>query len=298
MFEELFGISGKFVKGLIITIVTILVLLIGFTMSFERIDPGYAGIVYNMSGGLEDKTLSQGMKFVLPWKSVTEYPISTETVWLSKNSEEGDKNDQSYNTSTTEGKPVNVDAYYTYHVIVEKLPDIFTKFKGADIKVIQDGYLRQQIKTASQAVTSGYSVLDLYGSKRTEIQTKIQEILTKDLEPFGIAIETFSFGEIRPDTDTMKSIQAKVDASQKLQQMEVELQQSKVQAEKARVDAQGVADAKVIQATGEAEANAKLQASLTETLVRYQAVQKWNGTLPQVTGGSGQIIDIPLPKNE
>lgn len=285
--------TNKFITGLIASVVIVLVLVVGTFMSITKINPGYAGIVYNVSGGLESGTLSQGWHFVLPWKSVREYPVSTETVWLSKNTQEGSKEDGSYNTSTMEGKPVNVDAYYTYHIVVEKLPQVFNKFKGADVKIIEEGYLRQQVKTASQAITSGYSVLDLYGNKRTEIQQKIQDVLTTQLSPFGIDIETFSFGEIRPDTDTMKAIQSKVDAQQKLQQMNIELEQSKVTAEKARVDAQGIADAAVIKATGEAEANAKLQATLTDTLVKYQAVQKWNGEYPQVVGGN-QLIQLPL----
>ena len=288
-----FEVSNNFIKGAITTGVIVLGLVVGGFSSTTKINPGHAGIVYNVSGGLEDTTLSQGWHIVAPWKSVREYPISTETVWLTKSATEGSKNDDSYNTSTMEGKPVNVDAYFTYHVNVDKLPAIFNRFKGADIGSIQDGYLKQQIKTASQAVTSSYSVLDLYGNKRTEIQNKIHDQLIKELTPFGLEIESFSFGEIRPDTDTMKAIQAKVDAQQKLQQMEIELQQSTVTANKARVDAQGIADANLIKAEGEAKANQVLQASLTDTLVRYQTVLKWNGAYPQVVGGN-QIISLPM----
>jgi len=286
-------LGSKFAKGLIGTGVSVVILLTGFALCTTKINPGHAGVVYNMSGGLEEGTLTQGLKPVAPWKNVRAYPISTETVWLTKGETEGSPNDDSFNTSTMEGKPVNVDAYFTYHVDVEKLPAVFNRFKGADIKTIESGYIRQQIKTASQAVTSGYSVLDLYGNKRPEIQTKILANVTKELTPFGIIVETFSFGEIRPDADTMKAIQAKVDAQQKLQQMQTELEQSKVTAEKARVDAKGVADAAVIKAQGEAKANELLQASLTDALVRYQSVLKWNGEYPQVVGGN-QMIQLPI----
>ena len=284
---------NKFTKGLIAVGVSAVVLLAGFGMSTTKINPGHAGIVYNVSGGLEDITLSQGWHIVAPWKSVREYPISTETVWLTKGATEGSPNDDSYNTSTMEGKPVNVDAYFTYHVNVEKLPAIFNRFKGADIESIQSGYLKQQVKTASQSVTSSYSVLDLYGNKRSEIQNKIHDILIKELTPFGLEVETFSFGEIRPDADTMKAIQAKVDAQQKLQQMQTELEQSKVTADKARVDAKGIADAAVIRATGEAEANQKLQASLTPELIQKLWIDKWDGQQSQVVGSGSQMINIP-----
>jgi len=284
---------NKFTKGLIATGVSAVVLLAGFGMSTTKINPGHAGIIYNMRGGLEENTLSQGWHIVAPWKSVREYPVSTETVWLTQSKTEGSPNDDSFNTSTMEGKPVSVDAYFTYHVDVDKLPAIFTRFKGASIESISGGYLKQQIKTASQSITSGYSVMDLYGNKRTEIQLKVHELLIKELTPFGLVIETFSFGEIRPDEETKKAIQLKVDAQQKLQQMETELMQSKVLADKARVDAQGVADASLIKAEGEAKANQVLQASLTDALVRYQTVLKWNGAYPQVVGGN-QIISLPM----
>jgi len=285
--------NNRFFKGLATTVIGALVLLIGISSSVTKVHPGHAGIVYNVSGGLEETTLSQGWHIVAPWKSVREYPISTETVWLTQAKTEGSPNDDSYNTSTMEGKPVNVDAYFTYHVSVDKLPAIFNRFKGADIDSIQSGYLKQQVKTASQSITSSYSVLDLYGNKRTEIQDKIHQILIKELTPFGLEVETFSFGEIRPDGDTMKAIQAKVDAQQKLQQMEIELTQSTVTANKAKVDAQGIADATVIRATSEAKANQLLQQSLTPELVQKLWIDKWNGQQSQVVGGNNQMINVP-----
>ena len=63
--------------------------------------------------------------------------------------------------------------------------------------------------------------------------------------------------------------------------------------EKARQEAQGIADSSIIKAKGEAEANQLLQASLTDTLVKYQTVLKWNGQYPQVVGGN-QIISLPM----
>jgi len=49
----------------------------------------------------------------------------------------------------------------------------------------------------------------------------------------------------------------------------------------------------LIKAEGEAKANQVLQASLTDALVRYQTVLKWNGAYPQVVGGN-QIISLPM----
>jgi prohibitin 1 len=267
--------------------------LIGGLICSTTIDPGYAGVVYNANGGLEKNTLGQGWHMVAPWKSVTEYPVSTETVYLTKVSEDSEK-DNSFNISTKEGKPVNVDAMYSYHMEQDKLPHIFTKFRRADSDTIEAGYIKQQLKTVIQEVTSNYSVLDVYGEKRGEIQAKIQEKFAERLKPDGIIVENFSFGEIRPDAQSMAAIQAKVDAQQKLQQYETEKKQAEVLAEKARIEAQGKADAALIEAQGRAKANQALQQSITPELIEYTKAQKWDGKLPTYLGGSGTIMSVPI----
>lgn len=278
-----------------ITIGVFLVLiLVGGLLCSVTIDPGYAGVVYNANGGLEQDTLGQGWHIVAPWKSVTEYPISTETVYLTKESTGDSPNDDSFNVSTKEGKPVNVDAMYSYHMEQDMLPHIFTKFRRAEADTIESGYIKQQLKTVIQEVTSNYSVLDVYGERRAEIQAKIQESFEKRLKPDGIVVENFSFGEIRPDSQSMAAIQAKVDAQQKLQQYETEKKQAEVLAEKARIEAQGKADAALIEAEGKAKANQALQQSITHELIEYTKAQKWDGKLPTYQGGSGTIMSVPI----
>jgi prohibitin 1 len=269
----------------------VLLLAAGLTaLSMTSIKPGYSGVVYNADGGIEENTLGQGWHFVLPWKSVTSYPVSTETVYLTKTSTEGSPSDDSFNVSTIEGKPVNVDVMYSYHMDQTKLPHVFTKFRGANTNAIESGYIKQNLKSTIQEITSEYGVLDVYGEKRGEITQKIQNEFTKRMAQDGIMIESFSFGEIRPDADSMKAIQDKVNAQQKLQQYIVEKQQAEVLAEKARIEAKGKADASVITAKGQADANRAISESLTPALIEYTKVNKWNGENPKVMTGNGSGV--------
>jgi prohibitin 1 len=263
-------------------------------LSMTSIKPGYSGVVYNADGGIEETTLGQGWHFVLPWKSVTSYPVSTETVYLTKTSAEGSSNDDSFNVSTIEGKPVNVDVMYSYHMDQTKLPHVFTKFRGAHTDTIESGYIKQNLKSTIQEITSEYGVLDVYGEKRGEITQKIQNEFTKRMALDGIVIESFSFGEIRPDADSMKAIQEKVNAQQKLQQYVVEKQQAEVLAEKARIEAKGKADAAVITAKGQADANRAVSESLTPALIEYTKINKWNGENPKVMTGNGSGVLVNM----
>jgi regulator of protease activity HflC (stomatin/prohibitin superfamily) len=63
-------------------------------------------------------------------------------------------------------------------------------------------------------------------------------------------------------------------------------------ANKKRIEAQGKADAILLEATATAKANKLVQKSLTKELIDYKTKMRWNGVLPTVTGSNGMIIDI------
>ncbi|MCY9737533.1 prohibitin family protein [Paenibacillus alvei] len=287
--------SNSFKVGSIVAASILAVVLIGGAMGLSRIEAGYAGVVYNTNGGIEDQTLPQGWHWIWPWKKVIEYPVSTETVYLTKVDQDDSKGDQSFNVSTSEGKPVSVDIMYSYHMEPDKLPKVFTKFRGAPSSAIEAGYIKSTMKAVIQGVTSRYGVLDIYGEKRGEITEKVYTELSKRLDEVGIALETFSFGEIRPDDNSMLAIQAKVDAQQKLQQYETEKAQAQVLADKARIEAKGNADRAVIEAEGKAQANAKIKQSLTPELIQMEWIKKWDGKQPYVSGNGSNIVQIPAP---
>ena len=89
---------------------------------------------------------------------------------------------------------------------------------------------------------------------------------------------------------------------------EQNLIKTRTEQEQALVIANTEAEKRVIAATAEAneikllaEANAESNRILTESisdlLIQYQTVQKWDGKLPSVMSGAGNtLIDIPLPQ--
>ena len=268
--------------------VAMLVVVIGLFLSTYKINPGYAGVVYNMDGGIESDVLGQGFHMVAPWRKVVEYPVSTETVYYTKNNDDGDdKKDNSINVNTKDGKQVNVSVTYSYHMDPENLSAVFVKFRGQKIEVIEAGYVKNEMYQAINEVTSQYSLMDLVGDKRPEINEKILNKFKVSLAEFGIIIETFNLSDVVPDEATKEAIQKVVNAQNVLEQAKIEKQTAEVEAEKARVKAKGAADAALIEAEGQAQANAKLQGSLTEQIIRQRAIDKWDGKLPQYEMGNG-----------
>ena len=286
--------------GILVIGLALIVGVVGAFLSTYRINPGYAGVVYNMDGGIAQEVLGQGFHMVAPWKKVVEYPVSTETVYYTKNADGDDddrksdgRKDSSINVNTKDGKQVNVSVTYSYHMDPENLSAVFVKFRGQPIEAIEAGYVKNEMYQAMNEVTSQYSLMDLVGDKRPEINEKILSKFRDSLSEFGIVIETFNLSDVVPDEATKDAIQKVVNAQNVLEQAKIEKQTAEVEAEKARVKAKGKADAAIIEADGQAQANAKLQQSLNDQILKQRAIEKWDGKLPQYDmGGSGSTLLI------
>lgn len=280
MFNSEEGDSSVFKGGaILIAIGLVLVVFLVFECT-TKILPGYAGVVYNMDGGLENTVLTQGYQVVSPLKKVIEYPVSTETVYYSKDAKEGEKGDHSINVNTKDGKQVNVDITYSYHMDPDKLASIFEKFRGQNSEIIEAGFMKNEMYRVVNEVTSQYPLMDMVGDKRPDVNNKILEKFKENLSEYGIVIETFNLSRIAPDDQTMEAIQNVVNAQNALAQSKVEQQQAAVEADKARIVAKGKADAAILEAQGTAEANSKVSSSLTQLLIDYKLACTWDGKYP------------------
>jgi regulator of protease activity HflC (stomatin/prohibitin superfamily) len=257
------------------------------------IEPGYKGVIFSLNGGLKKNVLDQGMRFHWPWERVTQYPVSTETVYLTKNPHEETTLDESINVNTSDGKSVNVDVVYSYHMESTKLSHIFTKFRRQEAPQIQASYMKTQIKTVMQAITTKYSVLGVYSEYRQEVTKEIEKNLGNILKKDGIILENFSLSDVRIDANTLKTIQAIADAQNRQEYLKREEANKKQEVINNKIEAEGKKQVAIIQAQGQAEANRSLERSLTPPIVQYEWIKKWDGKMPTVQGGGNALIQLP-----
>lgn len=278
--------------GAIVSGVVILGCLIGGFKSATVIDPGYVGIVYNLNGGVEDEVLEQGLHPVLPWKKVRQYPRSIEQGYLSKDSREGSEGDDSFDIPTSDGKTVNVDLEYSYHFDPEKLPETYSLFRGADGKTIENTFIRGKLKTWSTEVSSKYSIMELYAGDRSKINKEVSDYMEPLFADFGIVLDACNFSRIEPDKDTTEAIKNKIVKQQEIETEKAEVEKAKQTAERTKIDAQAQADADLIKARGQADANREISASITQELIemkKAEAMNKWEG---KVIGDSSVITNL------
>ena len=293
----------KSLGGIATAVIIALVVIVLFVCTV-RIPAGYVGVVYNMNGGISDRTLTQGFHVISPTQNVTTYSIGIEQSYLTA-SKDGDSNDdESFEVPSNDGKGLTVDMTFTYRYDADRVADTFTRFKGQSGKDVKNSFIKPNIMSWTKEVTAKYSVIDLLGDKRATLNSELTDYLKQKFEPYGIVIESVSLINIDPDEETRSAVQKKVNAQQDLELAKIEQQTANVNAEKEKEvaitkanqekeTAQINAEAKLIEAQAQADANRLISQSLTPELIRQQKYDKWDGKLPTVQAGydSSVIVD-------
>lgn len=284
------------------TAAILIFVIVVFLFCTVRIPAGYVGVVYNMNGGISDKTLSQGFHIVAPTQNVTTYSIGIEQSYLTASKDGDSDSDESFEVPSNDGKGLTVDMTFTYRYDADKVADTFTRFKGQSGKDVKNSFIKPNIMSWTKEVTAKYSVIDLLGDKRATLNSELTDYLKQKFEPYGIVIESVSLINIDPDEETRSAVQKKVNAQQDLELAKIEQQTANVNAEKEKEvaitkanqekeTAQINAEAKLIEAQAEAESNRLIAQSLTPELIEKQKYEKWDGKLPTVqAGGNSSII--------
>ena len=276
--------------GAIITAVVIFGTIIGVITCMERVPAGYVGVVYNMSGGIEGETLSQGWHVVSPTKKVTIYSIGIEQSYLTSEEKGDSKADESFNIPTADGKTVKVNLEFSYRFDADKVADTFVQFKGRSGEEIKNTFIKPKVMAWTQEVSAVYPVTDIFGDKRTQINAELDVYLREKFDKYGIIIDTVNFTDISVDAETNAAIQQKVNAQQKLELAKIEAETALIQAEKDKQVAQIEAERLLISANAEAEANRVIADSLTPEFIEKMQIEKWNGAYPTVVGSDSTII--------
>jgi regulator of protease activity HflC (stomatin/prohibitin superfamily) len=254
--------------------------------SFTIIQPGNVGVVFNRwSGAL--KTVGQGVAWRVPWiTQVQSYPIALRTYTMVQRGGEGaERGDDSIDLPTREGQHIRQDISVTYNTSHERAGDVFRSFRGADMADIERTFVRRTIITVAQNAAGQMSLTDLISAQRGTLQDRIQNDLGNEMNKMGFVVDKVNLGASHLPDIIEKQLQQKMAAQQQAQQAEYELQRQQTLAKARVAEAEGDAQATLVKAKAQAEANKLLQEALTPLLIQNKAIERWNGTLPQFTGG-------------
>jgi len=250
----------------------------------SSVPAGYRGVKVNLYGsdkGVGEQSLGVG-RYWLGWNEEM-YLFPT---FLQNYSWDFDKykGDHRIMMQTSEGLSIKTAVGITYRIEADNIVKVFTKYR-LGIEEITNTFLHNMVRDAMNTVASTMTVEAIYGSKKSLFIEHVNELVKQEALINGINVDKiYLIGSFDLPNTVVKSINAKIQATQNAIKVENEVQTARAEAQKRVVEAEANAKQITINAQAQAKANKILAESLTQEFVMYQGILKWNGELPKFTG--------------
>ncbi|MDI6794416.1 MAG: prohibitin family protein [bacterium] len=275
--------------------IAVILIAIGFLAlsGLRSIGAGDVGVQFSRMSGVLPEELDEGWHWVIPGLvQITHYSIRSQTYTMSATIGEGVVRDaDTLWVPTTEGLKVGMDLTVRYRLKPETVDQVHQKL-GPDFA---EKILRPSIRATLRLIVSEYGIMDVYGPKREEIQQKAETKLRERLAKDGIEIESIMLRDVFFTPEYQKSIENKQIAQQQAQQMEFVLEKEQKEAERKKIEAEGVKNATIIKAEGQAHAMEEINRMLSknENLLQYMYIDKLADDVEVliVPSGTGTLIN-------
>jgi regulator of protease activity HflC (stomatin/prohibitin superfamily) len=269
---------------------------LGTLAACSYVPAGNVGVkVYLLGGdkGVDSEVLGVGRYWIGMNEELYIFPTFMQNYVWTQDATEGSPNDESISFQTADGMTANADIGISYSLDPEKISVIFQTYRRG-VEEITDTFLRNMVRDALVKQASNKSIEYVYGAGKADLIAAVQKDVADQVSAIGINIDKiYWIGQIRLPAVVLDSINNKNAATQMAQQRQNEVAQAKAEADKKIEDARGTAESILRVAEAQAKANRLLADSLTSEFVQYQAITKWNGELPKMTGSTAiPFIDV------
>lgn len=255
-----------------------------------KVPAGNVGIKFYLLGGakgVDTEEVSPGRYWLGMNEELYLFPTFTQTVdW------------EGVTFQTVEGMKVSGTVGMSYAVDPSKVTTLFQKYKKG-IDEITNTYLRNMVRDALVTAASTRKVESVYGQGKAELIADAEKRVREQVAPIGIIIERLYWaGDLILPPEVTGSLNAKIRATQMAQQRRNEVEQANAEADKQIAAARGEAESRLTVAKAEAEAIRVKGAALADNprLVEWSAIEKWDGRMPQVSGGATPFVNLSTSK--
>ncbi|MBX7155055.1 MAG: prohibitin family protein [Candidatus Kapaibacterium sp.] len=217
------------------------------TSGVRQIDSGNVGVLRLFGQVQKDNVLYEGLHLVNPLLDVEEMSIQQLNYTMSKVHNEGQKDgDDAVPMISKDGLTVVLDITILYRLDPQHAPDVFQRFRFS----YEDTYVRPTMRAHIRTSASYYSATELYSNKRGDFEEGITKLLVEDFKKNGFILDKVLIRNISLPPTVTESIERKIAAIQDAERQDYVLEKVKKEAEMKRQEAQGVADAQKILASG------------------------------------------------
>ncbi len=258
-----------------ILILIIFILIVGWG-TFVIVPAGHRGVAL-WWGSVEKRIMGEGLNFKVP---IAERVIKVDVKVQPHPFKEIDASSKEY-------QMVKMTGMMNFHIDPAYVNDLYQKV-GLDFadKVIDPAF-----NDFVKEVVPTYPIGEIL-PKREEIRQRAMKKLGDNLSRYHIIVDDIYFANIRFSPEYEKAIEAKQVAQQQVETQKQVLAQREIEARQKVATAKGEAESILVVAQGQAKANDALSRSISPILVQYKGIEKWNGILPQVSGGAVPFVDL------
>lgn len=273
-------------KKRVLMIPALILLLVLVSCSVHIVPTGYTGVKTSFGQIQEETIRSGGVNLTIPF---------VESIHKVNNKQQDKRIEVRIWGEASDKTPVYAsDVIVTYQVLPEKSAWIYANVSDSK-NLIGEELVASAIKAAMVELAPGEV------TNRTKIEPLVQQKMTQSLtQKYGegvVFVNKVVINDMDFEEDYNAAIQQKSIAQQNADKQKIENAAAIAKAEADRqvaiTNAEAEAQKTTIKAEAQAQANKKIAESLSESLIEYQKIQKWDGRLPTVTGSSALVgIDV------
>lgn len=261
----------KMSKNLITFGLVVILLVVMALNSFVIVNAGQRGIVLQL-GAVRPIVLTEGLHFIVPFiQNVIPMEVRVQ------------KSQSDQTAASKDLQIVTTTVAVNFHLDPNQVNKLYQNVGLSYGERIVDPAIGEAVK----AITAQYTAEELI-SKRSEVSAKIKETLASKLATYYMVLDEINITEFKFSEEFNNAIEQKQIAEQQALKANLDLQRIEIEAKQ-----------KIEQAKAEAESLRLQKQEVTPELVKLReieakikAIEKWDGKLPNVTGGAVPFIDV------
>ena len=222
------------------------------------------GVKYSAFNGTSKETLNEGLHFKTPFDKIYEIDTTVQ-----------ERSVKNVMVQTNDAQFLTMNINVKYQVTTKDAFKVYKGYKTLDI--LNKNIIANYAQQALSEVCTQYNIIDILGDKRNEVIQKSSELLKEKYANEGVTFKSLTVKDMDAGNEIEKAIKDEAVAKKEVETAE----QKKQKAQKELIEAQG-----------EAEANAAKSTQLTDQILKEKIIEKWNGELSKVGGSNGTMFDI------
>ena len=260
------------------------IVLIGVAATVAIVPRGYAGVIYDWDGGINQEELGEGLNIVQPFKQhVTNVDVRVK-VWV--------HNDEAVYVHTKDFHEIRVPFAVNWRIKASDAALVLQNVSGDPAETILRHAALLSLRTEV-----GKIELDKLASSVSDIALAIQATISPQAEKHGIEIVYVSIEDSVVNTEFIAAVNQERISERNIITAKNQVEVAINQAREVRERAKGDGDALTTIGEGEAgaiDAIARALGFTQEEYLLWLRLTEWDGVLPQtVLGDTDVIVSLP-----